>query len=327
MHNIERLLDGFSDKKVLVLGDMIADEFIIGQPERLSREAPVIILEHQDNKILPGGGTNAANNVASLGGQVYLTGVIGDDKVGKDLINVLNDKGIITDGLIIDKQRPTSVKTRILAGGGQTVKQQIVRVDKVKKDDISTKIEDEIISYVKSIMDKMDAVILSDYGNGVFTPRIKRETIKLANTFNKVVAVDSRYELKEFKEITIATPNKEEAEVAVGFKLGSKEDVERAGWKLKEELKAKAVLITLGGEGMQIFSDKGSEHIPASNYTEVFDVTGAGDTVIGSLTLALGSGMDWIESMELSNYAAGIVVRKSGVATVSKEELLEVMKG
>ncbi len=312
MDDIKRVLKEFGDKKVLVLGDMIADEFIIAQPERLSREAPVMILKHQENKILPGGGTNAANNVASLGGQVYLAGVIGDDKVGESLVEVLNEKGIITDGLIIDKQRPTSVKTRILAGGGQTVKQQIVRVDKLKKDDISVEVEDEILTYVESVIKDMDAIILSDYGNGIFTSRIKKKVIEIANSFNKVIAVDSRYQLKEFKGITIATPNKEEAEGAVGFKISTKEDVEKAGLKLKEELKADALLITLGGEGMQIFSDEGSAHVPASNYTEVFDVTGAGDTVIGALTLALASDLDWVGAMKLSNYAAGIVVRKSG---------------
>jgi rfaE bifunctional protein kinase chain/domain len=318
-------LTSFDKRRILVLGDMIADEFIIGQPERLSREAPVLILRHTDHKILPGGGTNAANNVAALDGQVYLAGVIGNDIVGEKLVDNLKADGMITDGLIVDSSRPTSVKTRILAGGGQTVKQQMVRVDKLETHDISKEIEDELINYVEEVISEIDALILSDYGNGVFTDRIKEEVISIANKHNKIIAVDSRYELMTFKGITIATPNKEETEKAVGFKLKSANDIEKAGWKLKEDLNSKAMLVTLGGEGMQVFTDTGTTHIPASNYTEVFDVTGAGDTVIATLTLALASGAEMVEAMKLSNYAAGIVVKKSGVATTSREELAEVI--
>ncbi|WP_018249212.1 bifunctional heptose 7-phosphate kinase/heptose 1-phosphate adenyltransferase [Orenia marismortui] len=315
----------FSQQKILVIGDMIADEFIIGQPERLSREAPVLILQHTGHKILPGGGTNAANNVAALGGQVYLAGVIGDDRVGEELVDYLDKAGMKTEGLIIDSSRPTSVKTRILAGGGQTVKQQMVRVDKLKTDNISKEIEEKLLTYIEEIISEIDAIILSDYGNGVFTDRVKERVINLANQNNKITAVDSRYDLNTFKNITIATPNKEETEKAVGFPLDSPENIRKAGLKLKEELNSDAMLVTLGGQGMQIFSEEGISHVPASNYTEVFDVTGAGDTVIAALTLSLASKAKMVEAMKLSNYAAGIVVKKSGVATVNREELTEVI--
>ncbi|TDX58881.1 bifunctional heptose 7-phosphate kinase/heptose 1-phosphate adenyltransferase [Orenia marismortui] len=315
----------FSQQKILVIGDMIADEFIIGQPERLSREAPVLILQHTGHKILPGGGTNAANNVAALGGQVYLAGVIGDDRVGEELVDYLDKAGMKTEGLIIDSSRPTSVKTRILAGGGQTVKQQMVRVDKLKTDNISKEIEEKLLTYIEEIISEIDAIILSDYGNGVFTDRVKERVINLANQNNKITAVDSRYDLNTFKNITIATPNKEETEKAVGFPLDSTENIRKAGLKLKEELNSDAMLVTLGGQGMQIFSEEGISHVPASNYTEVFDVTGAGDTVIATLTLSLASKAKMVEAMKLSNYAAGIVVKKSGVATVNREELTEVI--
>lgn len=325
MSKLGEYLSHFNSQKILVVGDMIADEFIIGQPQRLSREAPVLILEQTEHKVLPGGGTNAANNVAALDGQVYLTGVIGDDPAGIRLKNKLIELGIETEGLIIDPSRPTSVKTRILAGGGQIVKQQMVRVDNLETRDISVEIEDQLLAYLNSLIDKIDAIILSDYGNGVFTERIIDGIIKLAHTHQKFLAVDSRYQLEKFQGITIATPNKEETEKTVGFELNSAQSIEKAGWKLKEILCANAVLVTLGGEGMQLFSEQGSFHILASNYTEVFDVTGAGDTVIATLVLALAAGASQIEAMRIANYAAGIVVRKSGVATTNVAELKNVL--
>ncbi|MFP4016411.1 MAG: bifunctional heptose 7-phosphate kinase/heptose 1-phosphate adenyltransferase [Halanaerobiales bacterium] len=318
-------LSQFNKQKILVIGDMIADQFIIGQPQRLSREAPVLILKQTEHNVLPGGGTNAANNAASLGGQVFLAGVIGADSVGKRLKDKLIELEIVTDGLIIDSSRPTSVKTRILAGGGQIVKQQMVRVDNLETQDISPEIEGQLLTYIESIIDKVDGIILSDYGNGVFTENIINKVIKMGNKHNKILAVDSRYQLKKFKNITIATPNKEETENNVGFELDSPDKVERAGWELKERLEAESILVTLGGEGMQIFTETGTTHIPASNFTEVFDVTGAGDTVIATLVLALSSGASSVEAMKIANYAAGIVVRKSGVATTNIEELKRVL--
>lgn len=326
---MSRLIDyisEFSKQKILVIGDLIADQFIVGKPQRISREAPVLILEQTEKSILPGGATNAANNIAALGGQVFLAGVIGEDSVGKRLKKKLEESGVVTEGVIIDPGRPTSVKTRILAGGGQIVKQQLVRIDNLEQRDIDTAIEDKLFAYVERVIKNVDGVILSDYGNGVFTERVINNLIKLAKDDNKIVAVDSRYQLQNFKDVTIATPNKEETENIVGFTLDSAAAKEKAGWQLKNLLRAEAVLITLGGEGMQLFSEEGSIHIPASNYTEVFDVTGAGDTVIASLTLALAAGADKVAAMRISNYAAGIVVRKAGVATVSASELEDLLK-
>ncbi|ADL11773.1 bifunctional heptose 7-phosphate kinase/heptose 1-phosphate adenyltransferase [Acetohalobium arabaticum] len=322
MEEIVSYLSRFSQQKILVVGDIIADEFIEGEPERISREAPVLILNQNDRSVLPGGGTNAANNVAALEGQVYLAGVIGDDDLGIQLKEYLTGQNIKTDGLIVDQTRPTSVKTRILAGGGQTVKQQVVRVDRLKRSNIDSEIEDKLLEYIEEILPKMDAVILSDYGNGVLTPRVKREVIRLGNEAGKIIAVDSRYELLSFKNITVATPNKEETEEALGIKLDSKEKIDEAGRRLLEEMEADSMLITLGGEGMAFFNQAGlKKHIPAVNYTEVFDVTGAGDTVIGTLVLALASDADSVSAMRLANHAAGIVIRKAGVATTSCEEM------
>ena len=326
MDRLEEYLPKFAEQNILVLGDMIADEFISGQPERISREAPVLILEHQNQEILPGGGTNAANNVSSLGGQVYLAGVIGDDRVGRELTQQLEEEGIETEGLIVDQSRPTAVKTRILAGGEETVKQQVVRVDKLETHSISSTVENKLLNYIKEIIDEIDAILLSDYGNGVFTDSLKEEVIKLGQENNKLITADSRYSLKSFEGITIATPNREEAEEAVGFELEGAAAIEKAGERLRSELNAEGMLITLGGEGMQIFSAAGSTHIPPANYAEVYDVTGAGDTVIGTLTLALASDASMVDAMRLSNYAAGIVVRKLGVATTNRMEMRQAME-
>ncbi|MGM0502620.1 MAG: bifunctional heptose 7-phosphate kinase/heptose 1-phosphate adenyltransferase [Bacillota bacterium] len=325
MTKLKHYLTRFNEQNILVLGDMIADEFIYGQPERISREAPVLILEQHDHEILPGGGTNAANNVAALGGQVYLAGIIGDDRVGRGLTEQLKQEDIKTEGLIIDESRPTAVKTRILAGGEETVKQQVVRVDKLETHLIAKRIETRLLAYVEEIIDQIDAILLSDYGNGVFTDSLKDKIIKLGQEKDKIITVDSRYSLKSFKGVTIATPNREEAEEAVGFELDKPQEIEQAGEQLRSELDSEAMLITLGGEGMQMFTAEGSTHIPASNYAEVYDVTGAGDTVIGTLTLALASGASMVEAMKLSNHAAGIVVRKLGVATTNQQEMIAAM--
>ncbi len=323
MTNLAAYIPKFKEQKILLLGDLIADEFITGQPERLSREAPVLILRHESEEILPGGGANAANNLAALGSQVHLAGLVGDDVVGKKFKSQLDELGMATEGVVVDSNRPTSVKTRILAGGGQTVKQQVTRIDKLDQSLISDEIERRLITYLKKAITKVDAVLLSDYGNGIFRDSLKKEAIAIANEHDKIIALDSRYQLTSFKGVSIATPNKEETEKAVGFTLDSEEKITKAGWQLKKELEADAMLITLGGEGMQIFTEQGTTKIPASNYTEVYDVTGAGDTVIATLTLALASGASMVEAMKLANYAAGIVIRKAGVATVAPGELEE----
>lgn len=326
MENLLKYLPQFHRQKILVIGDVIADSFITGIPQRLSREAPVLILKHTGDELRPGGGSNAANNVAALGGDVDLVGVIGRDQLGSRFRKMLEDLGIHTDGLIMDRSRPTSVKTRILAGGGPMVKQQIVRIDHLKRDPIDQEVEEELLLTIKETLPSVDAVLVSDYGNGIFTTRVREEIQAMAIKHEKILAVDSRYQLTSFKGMTIATPNQEETEAALGLPLDSKEKIEEAGWRLRELMEAEAILITLGGDGMQIFTQEGSIHTPASNYTEVYDVTGAGDTVIAVLTLALASGASMVEAMHLANYAAGLVVKRTGVATASQEELRQLLK-
>jgi rfaE bifunctional protein kinase chain/domain len=317
-------IEKFKDQKIMVLGDLIADKFIIADPERLSREAPVLILKHQQEKILPGGGANAAANIASLGAQVDLLGVVGDDLSAEALKKELNQRNIITDGVFKDKGRPTAEKTRILAGGDQIVRQQVVRVDKVKSFDISAELSGKLSSYLEKNIADSDAVLFSDYGNGIFNQNTTSQFVKIAAAAEKYSAVDSRYQLPQFKGSVIATPNLEEASEIYGSQLKSQAEVEKAGLKMRADLDLKYLLITQGGSGMTLFAPKNKiDHIPAANFSEVFDVTGAGDTVVGTLILALASGAPVKIAIRIANYAAGIVVRKSGVAAVTAAELIE----
>ncbi|RCW43818.1 MULTISPECIES: bifunctional heptose 7-phosphate kinase/heptose 1-phosphate adenyltransferase [unclassified Halanaerobium] len=324
-----KYIKSFSQQEIMVIGDLIADKFIIGDPERLSREAPVLILRQKNEKILPGGGANAASNISSLGGGVNLIGVIGSDLIGKALKKELQNRNIKTDGVLQDKKRPTAEKTRILAGGDQVVRQQVVRIDHLVTDPISGKLSEKIYRYVENNINSVNGILFSDYGNGLFSSELTQRLINLGEQNQVMTAVDSRYNLSGFKGASIATPNLEEASAACGKVLKSQAEVEGAGLKLRDKLELKYLLITQGGEGMTLFSP-GDEifHIPAANFTEVFDVTGAGDTVVGTLILALASGAEVKEAVNIANTAAGIVVRKSGVAVVTPEELIkEVVKG
>lgn len=314
----------FDQKRIMVLGDLIADKFIIADPERLSREAPVLILKQQKEKILPGGGANAAANIASLGADVDLLGVVGDDQAADALKEELELSSIKTEGVFKDSMRPTAEKTRIMAGGEQIVRQQVVRVDKVKSFDISKDLTEKLLDYFRNNIKKSDAVLFSDYGNGIFNSRTTSRFIKAAAEADKYSAVDSRYQLDSFKKTGIATPNLEEASALYGEELKSQAEVEKAGAEMRKNLELKYLLITQGGDGMTLFGPENKiEHIPAANFTEVFDVTGAGDTVVGTLILSLAAGAPVEIAIRIANFAAGIVVRKSGVASVTAAELIK----
>jgi len=318
-----KYINKFSEKRIMVLGDLIADKFIIADPERLSREAPVLILKHQQEKVLPGGGANAAANIASLGAEVDLLGVVGDDLAAEALKQELAQRQILTAGVFKDQSRPTAEKTRILAGGEQIVRQQVVRVDKVKSFDISPELQQKLTSYLKENIAASDAVLFSDYGNGIFNQNSTAQFVEAADAAGKNSAVDSRYQLDQFKGAVIATPNLEEASAIYGEDLKTQAEVEKAGLKMRKELELKYLLITQGGDGMTLFApgDK-IDHITAANFSEVFDVTGAGDTVVGTLILALAAEAPVEIAIRIANYAAGIVVRKSGVASVTASELI-----
>jgi D-glycero-beta-D-manno-heptose-7-phosphate kinase len=321
----ERLLSlvrGFAGRRVLVVGDMVADEYIIGDPQRISREAPVLILEHQEQFTVPGGATNPGVNARALGADVFLAGVVGVDISGERLRRELDQRHIHMDGLFSEPGRPTSTKTRILAGGTQLVQQQIVRIDRIDHSDLGDACMHDIIEYVCRLIPTVDALILSDYENGVINPAIIEASLPLAIKHGKTVTVDSHGDLARFQGATALTPNQPEAEATLGMRIKDQASLERAGARLLEETHAHGVLITRGSEGMSLF-ERGQPplHMPASNLTRVFDPTGAGDTVAATFTLALVAGATMAEAATLANIAAGLVVRRIGCATTSPEEL------
>lgn len=321
---LARLTGAFAATRVLVVGDLIADEFLTGRVGRISREAPVLILYHERTDVVPGGGANAAANMASLGGQVEVIGLRGADVSGDALEAAFRARGIGTRGLVTDPSRPTTTKTRISASSQQSVTQQIVRVDRESREPIDAGIAALVCARLDELVPTVDAVLLSEYGNGLFTEQVIAHVLELANRHGKLVTVDAQCDLRTFPGATALTPNQPEAEGVVGFPIVDDASLRRAGKILLTETRARSVLITRGALGIALFEADGTLHeIPAFNRTEVFDVTGAGDTVIGTLTLALAGGATPLEATQLANLAASIVVRRFGTSTTSVAELTE----
>lgn len=318
------ILYKFHSAKVLVIADLTLDEFVMGTAERVSREAPVLIIRHEETRQVPGGGANTLYNLAILGANVTAIGIVGDDLQGKDLLRILNGVKIETKLVSLVPNWVTITKSRITAHARQSVMQQIVRLDRKPKTFPTQNTIAEIVKNIQTAITEADAVICSDYGDGVFS----NEVIQAALS-HKQVMVDSQKDLHRFLGATIFTPNLPEAEQAVGYPIQNEEDLQKAGRELIQKTQAKYVLITQGEAGMTLFEQEAnfvnSVTIPAYNKTEVFDVTGAGDTVISVLGLALCVGANALDAAILGNLAAGIVVRKFGTATATIEEILAVL--
>ncbi len=316
------LVAGFAGKRVLVVGDMVADEYVVGTPSRISREAPVLILTQSDQYTVPGGATNPAVNARTLGAEVFLAGVVGDDAPGERLRARLAEQGVHMEGLFNEAARPTSTKTRILAGGTQLVQQQIVRIDQIDHSELSEECSRDIKAYLRDMIPTVDALIFSDYEIGVINQAIIEVALPLAKTLGKIITVDSHGDLARFQGATALTPNQPEAEATLGMRITDRASLERAGARLLEDTGASGVLITRGSEGMSLFEQGAPpHHIPASNLAEVADPTGAGDTVAATFTLALVAGGTMAEAALLANIAAGLVVRRIGCATNTPQEL------
>ena len=319
-------LKKFNKINILIIGDMVADVYLKGNISRVSREAPVLVLEHAGEKVVPGGAANVVHNVATLGGQAFAVGLIGNDKAGSGLRAILNDKNVETTGLIVEENRPTITKTRIIAGGSATVSQQIVRIDQEVKDSILKQSEESFINILKQVIDKIDAVVLSDYGSGMLSDKIRSFIIESCQEKNIKTIVDSRYDILKFEGVSFVKQNEAEAAKAVGFELTSEDAVVTAGKILLEKLQAEGIIISRGEQGMSLIQDNGEiHHIPVVDKSEVFDVSGAGDTAVAAFILAIASGAKPVEATKIANFAAGIAVRKLGTATVSNEELNEVL--
>ncbi len=315
------IIDKFKDARILVIGDLILDHFIWGNVRRISPEAPVPVVEVTSEDILLGGSANVVNNIHSLGGKCLVAGVAGRDEDGKKLLKLFKEKGIPFEGITLDRKRPTTIKTRVIAHN-----QQVVRFDREDKDKIEKETLDKVIKYVKKALKSTDLVIISDYAKGLITSTLMEETKTFASKLGKPIVLDPKVEhFNYYRGVTVVTPNNLEASLASGIDIVDGKSLHMAGEVLYNKLGCKALLITRGEHGMSIFESNEETHIPTVA-REVYDVSGAGDTVVGVLGLALASGADFKEAAVLANYAAGIVVSKVGTATVGADEFRMVLK-
>jgi D-beta-D-heptose 7-phosphate kinase/D-beta-D-heptose 1-phosphate adenosyltransferase len=315
--NVEEALRKFREARVLVIGDLILDHFVWGKVERISPEAPVPVVEVERESKLLGGAANVAHNIRALGGQVELCGFVGDDKEGQELLEMLREKGIGLEGILINDHRPTTIKTRVIAGV-----QQIVRFDREKRIPLSLEEEKHIKGILRKRWGEVDCVLVSDYGKGVLTKGIMEEIRNLKRKKEKKVIVDPKIgNFHLYKGMTIMTPNTREAEAAANKSISDLETLRSVGRLIMRRLSLEALLITRGEAGMALFMPRRPVVLIPTVAKEVYDVTGAGDTVAAVLSLGLASGLDYLESAILSNCAAGVVVGKLGTAVVHPSEL------
>ncbi len=312
------IVNRFPGTRTLVVGDVMLDQYVWGNVSRISPEAPVPVVNVTKESVLLGAATNVVNNIHALGGRVSVCGVVGRDDAGRQLADLLRIRGIQTNGLIVEEGRPTTIKTRVIAHS-----QQVVRFDRETKNGIEPGTHREIFGFVKRQMeDGLDAIVLSDYSKGVITKELVRDIVKLARKNNVLVSVDPKVNhFSIYSGVTILTPNTKEASFGARIEIEDDRSLLKAGAQLLKRLKCEAVLITRGEQGMSLFERGGGViHIPTVA-REVFDVTGAGDTVISTLTLAMAAGADAADAARISNFAAGIVVGVVGTATVDPDEL------
>jgi D-beta-D-heptose 7-phosphate kinase/D-beta-D-heptose 1-phosphate adenosyltransferase len=334
MKRLKKSVKKLNQARVLVIGDLILDEYIWGKVDRISPEAPVPVVWANKKTHVPGGAANVANNIRAYGAQVYLAGVIGSDKNAQLLLTELKKKNIKTNGIFEESDRYTTVKSRIIAGH-----QQVVRVDWEHTEPLPQETTRRIFKFIKNNINNFDAIIIEDYGKGVINAQLLEGVILLAQAHKKIVTVDPKEDhFQYYRGVTSITPNRKELENAVrnlkirdnknklkldSDKLFADKDIDAAGRQILEYLGLESLLVTLGEQGMKLFEKGGRlTHIPTVAQ-EVFDVSGAGDTVISTFTLGLCAGASKLDAAHIANYAAGIVVGKIGTATTSQEEILE----
>lgn len=317
------IIAGFPDAGVLVVGDVMVDHFIWGNVSRISPEAPVPVVDVQKDSILLGGCANVLNNIHAMGGRVFVAGVVGSDNIGKQLLAELRDRKIETAGIVVKKDRPTTLKTRIVAHG-----QQMVRFDKEDRKPISEPSINKILDYVRSLRGKIGAIVISDYNKGVVSKELIQGINEIVSDSGVFVCLDPKQSnFAMYKGVHIITPNHYEVQRAVGMDATQLDSIEKLSEIILKKYAFPAILVTRGEEGMSLFENGRKithTHFPAQA-KEVYDVTGAGDTVIGILALCLAAKADLKEATCLANVAAGIVVEKIGTATVSQKELMNVL--
>lgn len=316
---LEDIVCGFEGKSVMVVGDLMVDEFLWGDVSRISPEAPVPVVSVTKKTRVPGGAGNVVNNMNTLGGDVYVVGVVGDDLAGRELAGMLKKRGVHTEGIVVDEKRMTTIKTRIIAKS-----QHVVRVDTENTEVVGKRIIKKMISYLKKNLRSADALAISDYGKGVINGQMLDYLIPAARKLGMPIIVDPKVQnFLCYRGVTVIAPNEEEASRACGVTVINETSIRNIGQKILSQLDCDFVLVTRGAKGMSLFEREGKvAHIPA-HAREVFDITGAGDTVTSVLTLSLACGASMREAALLGNYAAGVVVGKIGTATVTREEILE----
>jgi rfaE bifunctional protein kinase chain/domain len=323
LQRLDSIFKGFAGKRIMVVGDLMVDEYIIGQVSRISPEAPVPVIEVAEESHRLGGAANVALNIVSLGLEPIMVGVIGDDLAGEKLIQRFQKLKINPKGVIKLKDRPTTVKTRIIGDS-----QHIARVDREFSTYLNPEEEKQLTKKVSEIIDSVDAVILEDYNKGVLTENLIKTIIERANEIGKIVTVDPKFKnFLKYQNVTLFKPNIKETEEALAVKVSDDKDLSTAGKALIEKLRAKAVLITRGAHGMSLFESDGTETHVESKVRNVADVSGAGDTVISTFTAALTSGSTFREAATIANYAAGIVCEYVGIVPVKYEKLYKVCLG
>jgi rfaE bifunctional protein kinase chain/domain len=325
---LREIVESFPKVTITVAGDLVADEFIFGEISRVSREAPVLILKHRERTVVPGGGGNAVSNLADLGVNVLPVGVVGDDEPGRLLLRAFRRKRIPVSGVLKDKSYATVTKTRILAGMTHTARQQVVRVDREPELEPNQHLKRELVLAAREYARASDALLISDYGYGAATPAILNAIREKGMLKSVPVVLDSRYRMLQYSGVTAATPNEPEVEEALNLRIGQDWNrLRAAGEQLMTRMKLQSLVITRGRDGLVAFNGRHKPiDIPIFGSDQVTDVTGAGDTVIATITAAIAAGASTEEAAHLANYAGGIVVMKRGTATVSQKELLAALE-
>lgn len=318
---LNSLKNNFSGKRVAVIGDLMLDCYFWGGVSRVSPEAPVPVVEVDEEFFRFGGAMNVAYNILKLGGTPLPIGVIGNDNEGKIIRRLMKDSGINDKGIVIDPKRPTTAKTRVIAD-----KQHIVRIDKEKTAAISLPTEKKILELLKKELKKLDAIILQDYNKGVLTENLIKQIIKLAESANIIVTVDPKFiNFFSYKNVTVFKPNRKETEDVFGIRIKTEEDITKVGFRLLEQLNCKYVLLTLGEKGIALFEKGKPERRVSTIARKVSDVSGAGDTVISTLTMALSAGAEIFDAAYLANYAGGLVCQEVGIVPIELNTLFNAV--
>jgi rfaE bifunctional protein kinase chain/domain len=318
----EKLKDKFYGKKIAVIGDMMLDCYFWGSVSRISPEAPVPIVEIDNEFFRFGGAANVALNILKLGGIPLPIGVIGNDNDGEIFKNLLKDSGINSKGIVVDNKRPTTAKSRVIADG-----QHVVRIDKESKEYLNHEISQKLSDFLKNNLDEIDAIILQDYNKGVLSFELIKESIEIAKSQNKIVTVDPKFNnFFNFTDVTVFKPNRKETEDALGIKIKTEEEIKSASEKLIDKLNCEFLLLTLGEKGLAISDKKNNYWRIPTKARKVADVSGAGDTVISTLTMALAAGADIKTASYLANYAGGLVCEEVGIIPIEIDYLFNTIK-